>query len=86
MPDQYARKRALSDSRLELLSRSTISGSFPYDGDDWQVVDAGSRNGIKVNGDPTDRHMLRHGDVIQMGAFTLIFVHVADNEVKPGDV
>jgi len=37
------------------------------DNDGWVVVDLGSTNGTKVNGRRSQRHRLRHGDVLGFG-------------------
>ncbi len=39
----------------------------------YEVVDLGSRNGTKVNGVKVPRAVLRHGDVIAIGAFEIVF-------------
>lgn len=43
---------------------------------DWRVTDAGSKNGILVNGERTAQGFLREGDFIQIGDFGLIFLKV----------
>ncbi|MFT4625336.1 MAG: transcriptional regulator with AAA-type ATPase domain [Myxococcota bacterium] len=44
----------------------------------WWVVDR-SRNGIRVNGAPVERHLLAHGDVIDLGIYSARFqLHVDD--------
>ena len=48
----------------------------------WTVTDAGSDNGIRVNGrdvPPDEAVPLRHGDRIHLGAWTLITVSTADS-------
>ena len=42
-------------------------------GDEWMVVDAGSLNGTRVNGERVSRRALRDGDEIQVGSATLLF-------------
>jgi pSer/pThr/pTyr-binding forkhead associated (FHA) protein len=39
----------------------------------YLLRDLGSENGIFVNGDRTPEHVLREGDVVQIGARTLVF-------------
>jgi hypothetical protein len=39
----------------------------------YLIRDLGSENGIFVNGDRTPEHVLRDGDVVQIGARTLVF-------------
>ena len=43
---------------------------------DWQVEDAESQNGIRVNGEKTDKRLLRNGDIIQVGKVSLVFILV----------
>jgi transcriptional regulator with GAF, ATPase, and Fis domain len=45
------------------------------------VEDAGSRNGLRVDGAPTARAVLGHGSVIRIGATLLVYT---DHEVPPG--
>ena len=40
---------------------------------DWQIVDLGSTNGIKVNGRRVDHHPLTAGDQITIGVTDLTF-------------
>jgi pSer/pThr/pTyr-binding forkhead associated (FHA) protein len=42
-------------------------------GDDWLLVDAGSRNGTRVNGWRVREVALRDGDVIRLGDAELVF-------------
>ena len=42
-------------------------------GDEWMVVDAGSLNGTRVNGERVSRRALRDGDEIRVGSTTLLF-------------
>ncbi|HQU16487.1 MAG: hypothetical protein B7Z66_05135 [Chromatiales bacterium 21-64-14] len=41
---------------------------------DVVVEDLGSTNGTQVNGKPATRHLLKHGDVLRVGAQELRFV------------
>jgi transcriptional regulator with GAF, ATPase, and Fis domain len=49
--------------------------------DEHVVEDAGSRNGVRVDGAPSERAVLRHGAVIRVGATLLVYT---DHEVPPG--
>jgi transcriptional regulator with GAF, ATPase, and Fis domain len=49
--------------------------------DAYVVEDAGSRNGLRVDGIATQRAVLRHGSVVRIGATLLVH---ADHEVPPG--
>src|SRR5437762_10970542 len=42
-------------------------------GDHWVLVDLGSKNGTRVNGEAITRHMLADGDVAQIGKIKLCF-------------
>ena len=42
-------------------------------GDSWQVMDAESRNGVRVNGEPYAAIGLRHGDVVEIGHLRFAF-------------
>ncbi|MFN2545926.1 MAG: FHA domain-containing protein, partial [Myxococcales bacterium] len=44
------------------------------DGGTWKVMDAESRNGVRVNGEPYAAIGLRHGDVIEIGHLRFAFV------------
>ena len=40
---------------------------------DWQIVDLGSTNGVKVNGRRIDTSRLSPGDEVSLGTHTFIF-------------
>jgi pSer/pThr/pTyr-binding forkhead associated (FHA) protein len=40
----------------------------------WKVMDAESRNGVRVNGEPYAAIALRHGDLLEMGHLRFVFV------------
>lgn len=42
-------------------------------GDGWEIVDLGSRNGTAVGGERCSRARLRHGDVVEIGRYRLLF-------------
>jgi len=44
------------------------------DGGTWKVMDAESRNGVRVNGEPYAAIGLRHGDVLEIGHLRFAFV------------
>jgi len=48
----------------------------------WRIVDAGSRNGILVDGKPATSAPLRHGTVVRLGASLLVYLEheIAANE------
>jgi len=43
-------------------------------GDDWELIDSGSRNGLRVNGQKLRTRVLCDGDLITIGDYELIFV------------
>ena len=43
------------------------------DGGDWQVVDLGSTNGVKVNGRQVDSTRLAPGDEVTLGTTSFVF-------------
>ncbi|KYC29365.1 Forkhead-associated [Sterolibacterium denitrificans] len=42
------------------------------------IEDLGSTNGTQVNGLPVKRHLLQHGDVINLGKYRLTYLRAAD--------
>jgi transcriptional regulator with GAF, ATPase, and Fis domain len=44
------------------------------DGDGFQVIDLDSRNGIFVNNIPVQKHLLQHGDQIEIGDSLFLFI------------
>lgn len=57
---------------------STYHCTFTQDEDDWMVVDANSRNGLRVNGERVEKHFLKTGDMVQLGVHRLIFVRIEE--------
>ncbi|MEM8883153.1 MAG: FHA domain-containing protein [Planctomycetota bacterium] len=47
----------------------------------WVLTDLSSKNGTSVNGRAVDRHVLQHGDLIQIGESVLVFEREASVEV-----
>jgi pSer/pThr/pTyr-binding forkhead associated (FHA) protein len=64
-----------SDNLVHLLDEavSRHHAEIVLGADGYLLRDLGSENGIYVNGDRTDEHLLRDGDVIQIGARTLVY-------------
>ncbi|MDB4968890.1 MAG: Response regulator of zinc sigma-54-dependent two-component system [Myxococcales bacterium] len=52
---------------------STVHAFLRRDGASFFLHDAGSKNGVAVNGARVDRHLLRDRDVIECGHTTLVF-------------
>ncbi len=44
-----------------------------FNGDDWSVRDNNSTNGTFLNGEPVTQHILRSGDVVELGTTRLEF-------------
>ena len=45
-------------------------------GDDYRIVDAGSLNGIYVNGDIVEKAILKNGDRIQIGKYIFLYFSI----------
>jgi phosphoserine phosphatase RsbU/P len=86
-PDGLTRTLPLSGTRLAVGRSSSVELSFPDDaglsrqhfalelvGDDWSVLDLGSKNGTFVNGIPLKARLtLRPGDRITAGHLSIVF-------------
>lgn len=53
-------------------------------GDAYELRDAGSTRGTFLNGVPVGRHMLAHGDFLQICTTALVFLHEAPTGVPTG--
>jgi pSer/pThr/pTyr-binding forkhead associated (FHA) protein len=51
----------------------------------WVLQDLGSSNGTRVNQRPVQRHPLRDGDRIQLGATTILYRADGDSNATEGD-
>jgi hypothetical protein len=54
----------------------TVSGSHAIltnEGGNWYITDNGSTNGVIVNGNKVDKHILKQGDKIQLGGALMTF-------------
>ena len=65
--DRDADIKLLSTSVSRRQARIDATGNTPV------LIDLGSANGTKVNGEVVDRHPLREGDLIKMGQVVLRF-------------
>lgn len=57
-----------------VIVEPTISrehASFDFDGENFFVQDLGSTNGTHVNGDRSERQLLKNGDEIQIGKLVI---------------
>lgn len=62
-----------NDVVIDNIGVSRYHATVEYDGDRFVVKDAGSENGIFVNGQLIGRHRLNNGDEVQVGKFTVVF-------------
>jgi hypothetical protein len=72
-----------ADIQLPNPRVSRAHATITCEADGFVLQDAGSTAGTVVNGQPTDRHELRHGDTIQIGLYILEF---RTHGVLPGAV
>ena len=63
-----------NDLRIEHPSISRKHLRLHLDNGTWKVMDAESRNGVRVNGEPYAQIGLRHGDVVEVGHLRYAFV------------
>lgn len=63
-----------NDIQLDDAAVSKQHAMIEVVGKDHILIDMGSSNGTFVNGDRVSRHMLRHGDVIEVRDFQLRYV------------
>ena len=63
-----------SDIFLNDVTVSREHALLEADGDEVTVSDAGSLNGVYVNGVTVDRAVLRNGDQLQIGRFQMVFL------------
>lgn len=64
---------ASNDVVIDNPGVSRFHASIAFDGDRCVVNDAGSSNGIFVNGQASERHRLEDGDAIQLGKFKVVY-------------
>lgn len=65
-----------ADLTIEHPSVSSLHCELRHDGEDWELLDLGSKNGTHVNGKPRTRRFLCAGDVVQLGDTVLVYVEV----------
>jgi len=63
-----------NDLQIEHPSISRKHLRLHLDNGTWKVMDAESRNGVRVNGEPYAQIGLRHGDVLEVGHLRYAFV------------
>ncbi len=81
-PTRFGRSRD-AEVRLDDEGVSRLHAAIAPAGDDYDIVDLGSRNGVAVNGQLVRRARLRDGDLVQLGPrvsfrFTLMAAAQAD--------
>ncbi len=69
----YIGRRDSNDLVLDDDSISRVHAYISYERHRHVLRDAGSLNGTFVNKKPIEKHLLRHGDKIMIGASTLIY-------------
>ena len=63
-----------SDIFLDDITVSRHHAEFRSENCRFRIVDAGSLNGTRVNGQPVESTVLANGDEIQIGNFRLVFL------------
>lgn len=72
-----------ADIRLESDAVSRVHARILEEQGQWVVRDNASKNGIQVNGTLVSEHRLNHGDIIQVGDFTLRFSNTPLQKATP---
>ena len=73
-PVMSAGRHQLSDIYLDDITVSRRHAEFRREGNEFRVVDCGSRNNTFVNREPVESAILTNGDEIQIGKFRLVFI------------
>jgi pSer/pThr/pTyr-binding forkhead associated (FHA) protein len=73
-PSVSAGRRPGSDIFLDDITVSRRHAEFRLENCRFRIVDGGSLNGTRVNGQPVDSTVLANGDEIQIGNFRLVFL------------
>ena len=63
-----------NDLQIEHPSISRRHLRLHLENGSWKVMDAESRNGVRVNGEPYAQIALRHGDILEVGHLRFAFV------------
>lgn len=61
------------DIHIQDANISRRHSAFEREGEGWAVQDLGSTNGTFINGERTQRSVLRNGDVVTVGVTELVF-------------
>ncbi len=67
-------RRPNNDIHIDNLAVSGEHAAIVKMGQDYYIEDVGSTNGTTVNGDEIQKHLLQHGDVIELGKHQLKFI------------
>ena len=68
-----------NDIVIDHRSVSKHHAKLTRSGDQWMVVDQGSANGLKINGEDYTQTTLRRGDVLELGHVKLRFVAAGED-------
>ncbi len=68
-------RRTSNDIHIDNLAVSGEHASIMTIGNDSFLEDLGSTNGTLVNGKPTVKHVLQHGDLIEFGKYQLKYIN-----------
>ncbi len=77
-------RRPTNDIHIDNLAISGEHASITTIGQDSFLEDCGSTNGTVVNGKPIKKHVLQHGDVIELGKYQLKYVSEASFQPTGG--
>lgn len=69
----------LDDSTISRVHAELVCGPFGR----WWIHDLGSTNGLELGGEVISQRLLRHRDVIHVGAFTLEFRQITGDSLRP---
>jgi pSer/pThr/pTyr-binding forkhead associated (FHA) protein len=70
-------RRPTNEIHLDNLAISGEHSAIVKMGSDYFVEDLDSTNGTLVNGEVTKKHLLQHGDIIELGKYQLKYVNDA---------
>lgn len=67
-------RRPNNDIHIDNLAVSGEHAAIVKMGQDYYIEDVGSTNGTTVNGDEIQKHLLQHGDVVELGKHQMKFI------------
>lgn len=67
-------RRSHNDLVIDNLAVSGEHAVVFKGGDDYYIEDLGSTNGTTVNGQPIKKHVMRDGDIVEIGKYRLKFI------------